>query len=147
MDSQPSGPVRQPYLSYRPDRLQTLAKSIPQNRFLGSINVYKYGLCIHLCNIYRTKIIFVCLSCYVTVRGGGGGGGMHRLYFLPFLQFFSLHSFLNFLCFPKEKIESRRDKGQSGQIVFVLLVFLGVADLCRRTLVMYTVSLQYTFKL
>jgi hypothetical protein len=36
--------VRQPYLSYRPDRLHRLAKSIPQNRFLDSINVYKYGL-------------------------------------------------------------------------------------------------------
>ncbi len=45
IDSQPGGPVRQPYLSYRPDRLHRLAKSIPRNRFLGSINVYKYGLC------------------------------------------------------------------------------------------------------
>jgi hypothetical protein len=31
-------------LSYRPARLHRLAKSIPRNRFLGSINVYKYGL-------------------------------------------------------------------------------------------------------
>ncbi len=37
-------PVRQPYLSYRPARLHRLAESIPRNRFLGSINVYKYGL-------------------------------------------------------------------------------------------------------
>jgi hypothetical protein len=44
IDSQPGGPVRQPYLSYRPARLNRLAKSIPQNGFLGSINVYKYGL-------------------------------------------------------------------------------------------------------
>ena len=35
---------RQPYFSYRPVRLHRLAKSIPRNRFLGSINVYKYGL-------------------------------------------------------------------------------------------------------
>jgi hypothetical protein len=42
--SQPGGPVQQPYLSYRPARLHGLAKSIPRNRFLGSINVYKYGL-------------------------------------------------------------------------------------------------------
>ncbi len=44
IDSQPDGPVRQPYLSYWPDRPHKLAKSIPRNRFRGSINVYKYGL-------------------------------------------------------------------------------------------------------
>jgi hypothetical protein len=33
-----------PYLSYWTARLHRLAKSIPRNRFLGSINVYKYGL-------------------------------------------------------------------------------------------------------
>ncbi len=33
-----------PYLSYWPARLHRLAKSIPQNRFLGFINNYKYGL-------------------------------------------------------------------------------------------------------
>ncbi len=44
IDSQPGGPVRQPYFSYRPARVHRLAKSIPRNRFLGSINVYKYGL-------------------------------------------------------------------------------------------------------
>ncbi len=32
------------YLSYWPARLHRLAKSIPRNRCLGSINVYKYGL-------------------------------------------------------------------------------------------------------
>jgi hypothetical protein len=31
-------------LSYWPARLHRLAKSIPRYRFLGSINVYKYGL-------------------------------------------------------------------------------------------------------
>ncbi len=41
---QPGGPVQQPYLLYRPARLHSLAESIPRNRFLGSINVYKYGL-------------------------------------------------------------------------------------------------------
>jgi hypothetical protein len=35
-----------PYLSYWPARLHRLAKSIPRNRFLGSINFYKYGFCI-----------------------------------------------------------------------------------------------------
>ena len=31
-------------LVYRPARLHRLAEFIPWNRFLGSINVYKYGL-------------------------------------------------------------------------------------------------------
>jgi hypothetical protein len=31
-------------LSYWPARLLRLENSIPRNRFLGSINVYKYGL-------------------------------------------------------------------------------------------------------
>ncbi len=44
MDSQPGGPVRQPDLSFRPASLHRLAESIPRSRFLGSINVYKYGL-------------------------------------------------------------------------------------------------------
>jgi hypothetical protein len=33
-------------LSYRPTRLHRLAEFIPWNRFLGSINVQKYGLCV-----------------------------------------------------------------------------------------------------
>ncbi len=42
IDSLLGGPLRPPYLSYRPARL---AESIPLNRFLGgSVNVYKYGL-------------------------------------------------------------------------------------------------------
>jgi hypothetical protein len=57
IDSQPGGPVRQPYFSYRSARLHRLAKSIPRHRFLGSINVYKYGLCI-VCGIVD---VFVCL--------------------------------------------------------------------------------------
>jgi hypothetical protein len=44
IDSQPVGPVRQAYLSDRPARLRGLAEAIPRNQFLGSINVYKYGL-------------------------------------------------------------------------------------------------------
>jgi hypothetical protein len=47
IDSQPGGPVRHPYLSYWPARLQRLEESIPRNRFLCSLNVYKYGLCTH----------------------------------------------------------------------------------------------------
>jgi hypothetical protein len=47
IDSQPGGPVRQPYLLYRLARLHRLAEMIPLNRFLGSLNVYKYGLRLH----------------------------------------------------------------------------------------------------
>ncbi len=48
IDSQPGGPVRQlPYLLYRLARLHRLAELIPRNRFLGSLNVYKYGLRLH----------------------------------------------------------------------------------------------------
>jgi hypothetical protein len=36
--------IRQPYLSYRPARLHRLADSINRNRFLASLNIYKYGL-------------------------------------------------------------------------------------------------------
>jgi hypothetical protein len=39
IDSQPGGPVRQPYLWYRPARQHTLAEWISRNRFLGYINV------------------------------------------------------------------------------------------------------------
>ncbi len=46
IDSQLGEPVRQLYLSHRPARINRLAESIPRNRFLGSIKVYKYGLCI-----------------------------------------------------------------------------------------------------
>jgi hypothetical protein len=44
--SQHGGPVRHPYLSYRPARLHWQAESVHWNRLLGSINVYKYGLCL-----------------------------------------------------------------------------------------------------
>jgi hypothetical protein len=43
----------QPYLSYRPSRLNRLAESIPRTRFLGSINVYKYGHTLQ--NIYHNR--------------------------------------------------------------------------------------------
>ncbi len=38
---QPGGPVRQLYLMYRPARLHRLEESIPCNRFLVSLNIYK----------------------------------------------------------------------------------------------------------
>jgi hypothetical protein len=47
IDSQPCGPVRKPYLKYRPARLHRLAESIPEsipwNRFLGSLNIHSFG--------------------------------------------------------------------------------------------------------
>jgi hypothetical protein len=49
--SQPGEPARQPYFSYRPARLYRLVKTIPRNRFLSSINVYKYGLSFEPLNI------------------------------------------------------------------------------------------------
>jgi hypothetical protein len=62
IDSQPGGPVRQPYLAYRPARLHRMAESIPRNRFLGSINVYIYGL--------RNLRIY---AHHVVCEDGGGG--------------------------------------------------------------------------
>ncbi len=41
----------QPSLTYRPDRLHRLAESIPWNRFLCSLNVYKYGFWQEVMNI------------------------------------------------------------------------------------------------
>jgi hypothetical protein len=52
IDSQPGGPVQQPYFPYGPARLHRLAKSVSRKRLLGSINVYKYGLCtVHCKNV------------------------------------------------------------------------------------------------
>jgi hypothetical protein len=48
IDSQPGGPVRQPYLLYWPAKLHGPAKSISRNRFPGSLKVYEYGLWKHL---------------------------------------------------------------------------------------------------
>jgi hypothetical protein len=41
IDFQPGGPVRKSYLTYR---LYRVAESSNWNRFLGSLNVYKFGL-------------------------------------------------------------------------------------------------------
>jgi hypothetical protein len=41
IDTQPGGPVRQPYLTYRPAGLYRLAESILCNRILSSLSVYK----------------------------------------------------------------------------------------------------------
>ncbi len=44
-----------PYLSYWPASLHRLAKSIPRNRCLGSINVYKFGLWEVKTGFYRNR--------------------------------------------------------------------------------------------
>ncbi len=49
IDSFLGGPVRQIGLSYRTARLHRLAESIPWNRFLGSLFVYKFGLLARIC--------------------------------------------------------------------------------------------------
>ncbi len=53
IDSQPGGPVRHPYLTYRTARLHRLAESIPWNRYLGSFNYSKFRLWTlqHLCTV------------------------------------------------------------------------------------------------
>jgi hypothetical protein len=43
IDSHPGGPLRQPLLMYRAAWPHRLEESISWNRFLGSLNVYKYG--------------------------------------------------------------------------------------------------------
>ncbi len=53
IDSQHGEPVRQPYFSYRPAMLHRLPESIHRNRFLGSINLYKYELWLYLCRRNR----------------------------------------------------------------------------------------------
>ncbi len=53
IDSQPGGPVQLTYLSYRPAMLHRLSESNPRNRFLVSLNVYKYGLRLQVVFFYR----------------------------------------------------------------------------------------------
>ncbi len=68
IDSQPCGPVQQPYLLYRPARLQRLEVSIPRNRFLGSLKVYKYGL--WYCSQHQKHYVTLCVTsrfCYTLI--------------------------------------------------------------------------------
>ncbi len=63
-----SGSVRQPYLTYRPGRLHRLAESSPWNRFLGSLNVWNYGLC-DLNTARATTILHVHLKHQLLLKG------------------------------------------------------------------------------
>jgi hypothetical protein len=64
IDSQPGGPVRQPYLSYRPAMLHRLAESNPRNRFLVSLKVYKYGLSWSVDILFKDDVTVVILRCF-----------------------------------------------------------------------------------
>ncbi len=83
---QPGGPVRQIGLWYRPDRLHRLAELIIWNRFLGSLNVYKFGHCSPpspifpaMYSTYRIQYFYVSVHCrYPTTRG------IHFSVFSPF---------------------------------------------------------------
>ncbi len=65
-------------LSYRPTRLHRLAEFIPWSQFLGSINVYKYGLRITgslgLELVWREKPEVGTEEIYEALRTEGGGG-------------------------------------------------------------------------
>ncbi len=65
-----------PYLSYWPARLHRWAKSTPRNRFLGSINVYNYGL--------RLKISRVLTS--FMWNNLGGRSALPRMFLKTLLQ-------------------------------------------------------------
>jgi hypothetical protein len=53
-------------LSYRPARLHRLAEAIPWNRFLGTLNFYKYGLStlFHVSVVEREGMSGVCSIVY-----------------------------------------------------------------------------------
>jgi hypothetical protein len=90
IDSKPCGPVRQPYLTYRPARLHGLAESVPWNRFPGSLDVCKYkysqfayfrqkvqhvryrewGRClVHYCTLAYYNCAGLCGTAPVTLNG------------------------------------------------------------------------------
>ncbi len=82
-------PLRQPYLTYRPAKLHRLAESIPWNRFLGSLNVYKFGLWI-LYIIYRwCSLLSAPGNCaLVTAYCSRLTVLFHTLYFVQFYPWF-----------------------------------------------------------
>jgi hypothetical protein len=71
IDSEPSGLVKQPYLTYWPARLHRLSESIPWNRFFGSIPVLHkrsqiralFNYCpqclgVHICMVIRNHFVY-----------------------------------------------------------------------------------------
>ncbi len=89
INSQHSGPVRQPYWLYRPARLHRLAVPIPRNWFLVSINVYKYGLQ-NFKNIYR-RLFFYCSFCLKYRFFKSTSGSICILYYKPAVAGISMY--------------------------------------------------------
>jgi hypothetical protein len=71
--AQESMPVRPPHLKYRHAKLIRLAESIPWNRFLGSINVSKFGLWHQRIMIHIN--LFLVVSTENPWKEGGREGG------------------------------------------------------------------------
>jgi hypothetical protein len=84
------------YLTYRPTRIHRLEKSIPWNRFLGSLNVYKYGLC--------TRVYLEIFSFSVVVAGtatppmAGSESYFYPSFFCIFFWLMSPSVFLGDVC-------------------------------------------------
>jgi hypothetical protein len=102
IDSQPGGPVRQPYLAYRPARLHRMAESIPRNRFLGSINVYKYG---HWWAITTTLFLLGSkppIDCYKIPALSSLHGGNLGLFYLQNKVFYckEIKNYISYTFFP-----------------------------------------------
>ncbi len=55
-------------LWYRPDRIHRLAELITWNRFLGSLNVYKFGHCSPTSQSYLPCHVHICTYFYVSVH-------------------------------------------------------------------------------
>jgi hypothetical protein len=79
IDSRSGGPVQQPYLTYRPAGLHRLAESLPRNRFLGSINVYKYGLCCKEVERLRERGRGGIVAISAVGEGEEGGPGLTQI--------------------------------------------------------------------
>ncbi len=99
------GPLRQIALSHRPARLHRLAEFIPWNRFLGSINVWKYRL--------RNRFQEIDSVSYVFWRAGSTN--RHRLAeSIPWKRFLgSINVYKFWLQLP---VQRRRHQTQRGQM-------------------------------
>ncbi len=132
VDSQPGGPVRQPYMTYRPARLQRLAESIPWNRFLGFLKVYKSGLrflysvppSISACILH--VIVYVCIM-LPNIQDALGRVhervDNHELYasvkFKNFVSFFALFSKPNVCHVPASSFSHFKAKSSSDRWTFL----------------------------
>ncbi len=92
IDSQPGRPARKPYLSYRLARPLRPAESIPRNRFLGTINVYIYGLSVQ-CRLEYTVIL------WLDSNMSNPSPSSQTIKYCPILFLFRLALFLVFIWF------------------------------------------------